>query len=129
MRRKRLLFTFIILKNALLKKKPSITVSTSSINFELLGIFKTVGLITNFYKVKGDQITIIFYYSFGKPVWKIKTHLSKDRISKTKVRDNIYKREPIKGGLYLMMTPKGLVLDNFNFLTKGSGRVLCVFFR
>jgi len=126
---KRLLFSFIILKNALLKKKLSITVSSSSIDIELLKIFKYVGLIVNFYKIQGGLIKIIFSYTYGKPKWKIKTFLSKDRISRSAVRGPMYKANSLKGGVYLVNTPKGLLLDNVSPSCRKQGKIICVFLR
>ena len=127
--RNKLLFSFIILKNALLKKKIAITIPEGSLDIELLKIFRSAGLVTNFYSIKGGSIKVIFYYSFGKPIWKIKTFLNKGYISKTKVRGPLYKKEMLKGGLYLIRTPRGLVLGNIGTTVKDYGNVICVFFR
>jgi len=85
--------------------------------------------VINFYKVKGGLIKVIFAYSYGRPQWKIKTCLTKRKISKTKVRDPVYKGGILKGGLYLINTSSGLVLDNSGKPVKGHGRLICIFYR
>jgi len=64
---RKLLFSFIIIKNALLKKKLAVNVPMQDVDIELLEIFRSAGLITNFYKITGDRLKIILNYPLGKP--------------------------------------------------------------
>ena len=127
--RKIILFSLIILKNAILKKKYFITINPKFISFDILTLFKQVGLVLNFYKLPCGQIKILFTYAQGEPAWKIKTNLTKTRISKYKKNYPIYKSSFIKGSLYISNTTKGLKLHNQLSPVCYNGEIICVFTR
>ena len=125
----KILFSLIIIKNALLKKKPSIVMHIDKLNLDILSLCKTVGVILTYYKLNNSHIRIIFFYYQGQPIWSIKTNLSKKRISKGNKHSSLYTRNSVKGVAYISNTTKGLRLHNNMLPLYYNGHILCTFVR
>jgi ribosomal protein S8 len=64
----KILFSLIIIKNALLKKKRYVIMPVDKLNLEILSLCKTAGVILTYYKLNNLYIKIIFFYHQGQPI-------------------------------------------------------------
>lgn len=121
--------SFLILNNAIIKKKRYISVHRSKLNLILLRRFKEVGLINNYYFIKGANILIVFNHPYGRPVWNVKTMFNKPKIGKYKTNNSLFSNNFSKGVIFLVNNNKGIWLKDSFEKIQNRNEIICIFYK
>ena len=114
------------IRNALMRKKTSVSVPYSKLKHELVKLLVKEGFLSDVKKVKKDfdELDITLKYFKDEPVIKELTRESKPGLRKYISYKDI---KPHKGGLGLkvLTTSKGLMTDKDAIKEKVGGEIIC----